>query len=350
MNNDPTLFRELHSFEGSDQSLVINEITGDVGVRKILTYYNEEVYDQLASLDSRHFPRILCHGLFDGNYIVIEEHINGVTLEEHLEKNKPGLKERMRIYNEIADALGELHGLPRPIIHRDIKASNIMITNQGGVVIIDFDAAKIANPAESRDTTLIGTQGYAAPEQYGFASSDERTDIYAFGKLIEKMFPDSPKMQRVAKNATRIDPNSRFRNIKAMKNETVDLKHSFFPPPGFRNKKPVRAIIATLVYGYVIFDCFRIGLMNVPFLIKMALLLLYLLTFLGELDLIFDWIHIMAHLPYVSNHRKDIRVTAKIIWAMLTPVATFVAVFIFSMIIGTILMAMGIDTDPLING
>ncbi|MBO4580613.1 MAG: protein kinase [Clostridiales bacterium] len=351
---DPSFFKELHSYEDSDQSLVINEITGDIGVLKRLSHYSEEVYDELSSLNSSHFPKILCHGRFegfyDGGYIVIEEHINGTTLEDYLEDKKPSLKERMRIYNEIADALNEIHSLPKPVIHRDIKASNIMVTNRGGIVIIDFDAAKIANPAESRDTTLIGTQGYAAPEQYGFAPSDERTDIYAFGKLIEKMFPDSPKMLRIAKNATRIDPEKRFRNIRAMKNESVDLSHSIFPPPGFRNKKPVRAVIATLVYGYVVFDCFRIGLMNMPLLIKMALLLLYLLTFLAELDLVFDWVHIMSHLPYVSHHRKDIRVTAKIIWAMLTPVATFIAVFIFSIFIGMILMAAGVDTDPLING
>ena len=85
---DPSFFKELHSYEDSDQSLVINEITGDIGVLKRLSHYSEEVYDELSSLNSSHFPKILCHGRFegfyDGGYIVIEEHINGTTLEDYL--------------------------------------------------------------------------------------------------------------------------------------------------------------------------------------------------------------------------------------------------------------------------
>ena len=73
-----------------------------------------------------------------------------------------------------------------PIIHRDIKPSNIMITEQNHVVLLDFNAAKLYTNASTNDTVLLGTKGYAAPEQYGFGSSSPQTDIYAIGVLIKE--------------------------------------------------------------------------------------------------------------------------------------------------------------------
>lgn len=71
-----------------------------------------------------------------------------------------------------------LHEQKPIIIHRDIKPSNVMLSADGVIKLIDFDASKDFTPDEKRDTELIGTFNYAAPEQYGFASSDPRTDIY----------------------------------------------------------------------------------------------------------------------------------------------------------------------------
>ena len=306
--------------DGAGHTLVINELTGDVGVLKKLTYYNEEVYDELASLQSKHLPKILCHGRFEnfcgGEYIVIEEHLSGVTLEEYLEKNKPSKKERMKFFREISDALIELHSLPKPVIHRDIKASNILITGQGSAVLIDFDAAKIAKPDESRDTTLIGTQGYAAPEQYGFGASDERTDIYAFGKLIEKMFPDSARMKKIAKRAAAMDPKFRFQTVKAMKYSVVDLKHSILPPPGFRTGNVGKAVFACVGYAYYLSLLIRVNLDNGPLYINIANRIFITAIFLFELDLFCDWVHIASNLPFVLHPKRAVRILAKIGWTL----------------------------------
>lgn len=338
MNCAPTFFKELHSYDGVSHSLVINEITGDVGVLKKLDHYNEEVYDELSGLKSKHLPRILCHGSFEnfcsGNYIVIEEHISGMTLEEYLTTNKPSLNERMRFFREIADALIELHSLPKPVIHRDVKASNILITNQGNAVLTDFDAAKIKNPEEARDTTLIGTEGYAAPEQYGFAPSDERTDIYAFGKLIEKMFPDSAKMQKMAKRATAMDPKYRFNSVRDMRYSNIDLKHSIFPPPGFRSGNVAKAVLACVGYAYFSSWLVRIGIdTQNPLYVKLMLQFCAFLLFVLELDLIFDWLHIMGKLPFVLHPKKSVRILAKILWAIVAiPMALAVTVVVFYII------------------
>ncbi len=342
MNNDPAFFKELHSFDGDEHTLVINEITGDVGVLKRLSYFNEEVYDELASLDSKHIPKILCHGRFEnycnGDYIVIEEHISGVTLEEYLEKNKPSKKERMKFFREISDALIELHGLPKPVIHRDIKASNIMITGQGCAVLVDFDAAKIANPDESQDTTLIGTQGYAAPEQYGFGASDERTDIYAFGKLIEKMFPDSRRMRAIAKRATAMDPKFRFQSVKAMKYSVVDLKHSIFPMPGFRTGNIGKAVFACVVYAYVLYQIVTFGDPDSPSYVNIVNRFILAIIFLCELDLFTDWVHIMSRLPFVLHPKRVVRVFAKILWGIVLAISlVFVLAFLVALVATLIL-------------
>ena len=337
MNCDPSFFKELHSLDGADHTLVINELTGDVGVLKRLTHYDEEVYEELSLLKSKHLPKILCHGRFEnfcnGDYIVIEEHISGVILEEYLENNKPPLKERLKFFREIADALIELHGLPKPVIHRDIKASNILITGQGSAVLIDFDAAKIAKPGEAQDTTLIGTQGYAAPEQYGFGSSDERTDIYAFGKLIEKMFPDSPKMKKMAIRATAMDPKFRFKSVKDMKYSNVDIKHSLFPPPGFRTGNVGKAILACIGYTYFFSSILTFGDPESPLYVNILLKFWLAMTIFFELDLFLDWIHLMNKLPLVIHPRKSVRILAKIMWSLLIAPGTLLITIILAYIV-----------------
>lgn len=71
-----------------------------------------------------------------------------------------------------------------PIVHRDIKPSNIILTEGGRIVLIDLNAARLDDKKSSHDTQLIGTAGFAAPEQYGFAASSPRADLYAAGILM----------------------------------------------------------------------------------------------------------------------------------------------------------------------
>ena len=73
------------------------------------------------------------------------------------------------------------------IIHRDIKPSNIIITAYNRAVLLDFNAAKYYSCQSTEDTVLLGTQGYASPEQYGFGSSSPQTDIYSMGILFREL-------------------------------------------------------------------------------------------------------------------------------------------------------------------
>ena len=70
-----------------------------------------------------------------------------------------------------------------------------------------------------RDTVLIGTPGVAAPEQYGFAQSDVRTDIYSLDLLIKQLFPNDSKMLKISEKATKMDPNYRYSSVINLKSD-----------------------------------------------------------------------------------------------------------------------------------
>lgn len=96
---------------------------------------------------------------------------------------------------ELCEILEKLHSANPPIVHRDIKPSNIIITNYDHVILLDFNAAKYFTDPNTSDTILLGTKGYAAPEQYGFGSSTPQTDIYAVGILLKELVIISLSLQ-----------------------------------------------------------------------------------------------------------------------------------------------------------
>lgn len=117
---------------------------------------------------------------------IIEDYVDGVSLDEEI-KRKKSFEEKTVIEwaKQLCEALIYLHNLrPNPIIYRDMKPANIMIKKDGGVKLIDFGIAREYKRDAKSDTTYIGTRGFAAPEQYGTAQSDARTDIYSLGVTL----------------------------------------------------------------------------------------------------------------------------------------------------------------------
>lgn len=231
---------------GDGKTIVRDVATGRLLYRKVLKVYNPQVFTYLRDHRSRYVPRIESIREEEDALVVIEEYIQGRTLENVLEEAEaetagqtdpvkdgsagPGqdnplpFQERIRILTEICDGLTFLHSAQPPIIHRDLKASNIMLTEDGVVKIIDYDAAKIYVSGEKKDTVLMGTHGVAAPEQYGFAPSDVRTDIYGLGKLVERMLPDNVDADRVVARATHMDPKKRYASAAQMRDQIVRIR------------------------------------------------------------------------------------------------------------------------------
>ena len=222
---EQALYRELQSFEDG-RSLVMDLSSDQIYYKKVLSVYSIPVFSWIKEHTHPNIPRISAFWQQDDKLVVIEEQINGKTLEQLLEEGRLPFEEKKRILLAVCDALSFLHGAQPPIIHRDLKASNIMVTNDGAVKLIDYDAAKIFIKDAKRDTVLIGTQGVAAPEQYGFGASDARTDIYALGKLIERMFPDDAAAAGIVDKATRMEPADRYANVAQVKTKIARLKEN----------------------------------------------------------------------------------------------------------------------------
>ena len=152
--------------------------------------HSAELYKLLQICNNPHIPQIYRMFERDGKLIIIEEHIDGQSLEELLDYQSSIFNEKfaLNILLQLCDCLEPLH--QANIINRDIKPSNIMLTKDNSVKLIDFGIARIFKPDSLADTEFLGTRGYAAPEQFGLfdiGQSDPRTDIHALGVTIKEL-------------------------------------------------------------------------------------------------------------------------------------------------------------------
>ena len=140
----------------------------------------------LAGLDEKHIPQVFDSFSEQNRHYLVMEYINGETLEQKIRSSQGRLSETevIQIALEIVEALEYLHGLKPPIIYRDLKPSNVMVTTSGLVKLIDFGIARYFQPANT--ATMVGTQGYAPPEQYK-GKSEPRSDVYSLGALMHQL-------------------------------------------------------------------------------------------------------------------------------------------------------------------
>lgn len=182
-----------------------------------------DVYRRLQKIKSDNLSEIYSVNEENGMVTVLEEYVDGITVGEVLSSGLYTENGARAVINEICDALSALHSLG--IVHRDIKPENVMVTNDGKVKLIDFDAARVFKFGKSEDTKIIGTVGYAAPEQFGVSQSDGRTDIFALGVLMNVMLTgEHPgknmykgKLSKVIDKAVQLDPKKRYACVEDLK-------------------------------------------------------------------------------------------------------------------------------------
>lgn len=143
-----------------------------------------DAYALLCRIRCENLPEIYDALDMEDGQIVLEEYIDGITVAQVMETGRYRYRGAKTVLCGICTALTVLHS--HGIIHRDVKPENVMISRTGRVVLIDFNASRRESPA-SRDTVIMGTVGYASPEQLGISQSDARADIYAAGVLLNVM-------------------------------------------------------------------------------------------------------------------------------------------------------------------
>lgn len=272
--------------------LAKNRMTGRIVVKKYIEPCEIEIYEKLKNLEGKGIPKV--YDLADGehNGIVIESYICGETLEDKLEIcGRYHEEEAKEIICELLEILKEIHS--QGMIHRDISAKNIIITDEGDVRLIDFGIARKVKEEKSRDTRILGTAGYAAPEQFGFQQSDARTDIYAVGVLLNQLLtgcmPTEQVYQkgmlgRIIKKSTAIDADNRYASAENMlralrwSGNPVDV-NGIQILPGFRTNVKWKRRAACAGYSLMILYTFislrEFAGIPIGFLIELLALLLY---------------------------------------------------------------------------
>ena len=267
--------------------LMRHKSTGQLYVWKELTIFSSDVFHTLEAHPVEGMPRI-AEVIEDGEkLIVIEEYINGVTLEQLTESGAlVDEAKALKYFTELLAILKQLQSFRPPIVHRDIKPANIIITQDDHVRLVDLNAAKFVDKSTNRDTELLGTFGYAAPEQYGFSSSDIRTDIYGAGILLNVMLtgklPSEEKapgpLGRIVDKCTRMEPKDRYQNVdeiysdlnarltqktvkeakvpKAAPVAATGRSRSDYFPPGFRSCTLWKMILAVPLYVFLLWFTF----------------------------------------------------------------------------------------------
>lgn len=269
-----SLYDEISTLNTSDKNnifLVKNQLNNRVYIKKVISTFNSEIYHILMNNPHKNISKIYEVIELDGELIVIEEFINGPSLEEILQEESTLYEGRVIEYiKSIGEGLRFLHELDTPIIHRDIKLSNIMISSDGVLKIIDFDAARLykensENYVCNKDTVLLGTAGFAPPEQYGFAQTDWRSDIYSLGVVINYLLTGNHpseeiyqgQLTNIIKKATNLQQDKRYNSINELldsipgNSPTYSKGKMKLTPPGFRRGKPIYIISSLFMYMLV---------------------------------------------------------------------------------------------------
>jgi hypothetical protein len=245
--------RLLSDKEQSKVYLVTDNTTGRPFIQRLLPGDADmAVYRQLQALAPRNTPKI--HHIIEEvtSNRVIEEYISGTRLDEVIgNKGKVDVEQAAYWVLSLCETLGQLHGANPPIIHRDIKPSNIIITDDGIPKLIDFDISRNYSSGSPTDTTALGTRYYAAPEQFGYAQTDVRTDIYALGRLMATMLTgrqlqpneslsECGPLEAIVRKCCEIDPARRYQSIEELRSALAQIK-------GKRTKMIIGAVAVCLI-------------------------------------------------------------------------------------------------------
>jgi len=157
----------------------------------------------IAQLKHFNMPNVIDFFEENGNAYLVMEYIQGTTLENQLEIAEGPLDEGLVMgwALQLCDVLHYLHTRPQPIIFRDLKPSNVMVTKEGQIKLIDFGIARIFKIEATKDTRTLGSLSYAAIEQYGLGQSDVRTDIYALGATLYTLLTGTAPVDALLRQA-----------------------------------------------------------------------------------------------------------------------------------------------------
>ena len=285
--------------------LVQHQETKKIAIKKVLDVYNLAVYAELYRNPVAGTPRIINYYEETGQLTVIEEYISGTSLQDKIRHADISPNEMLQYMLDLCAILEQLHQHNPAIIHRDVKPSNVIITSYNRAVLLDFNAAKYHTATKDSDTILLGTQGYAAPEQYGFGQSSPQTDIYSMGILLG-IFPYTHAGQ--ASTGDLSGSSSNRSNAQTQNDPGTSANHMQFAPPGFRSKTPWKMAVALLTYIFLAWFCLSMKVNNTfgaALWVERVFALVMMLFIVAS---IFDYLHVRQLMPLCQHEKKSLRI------------------------------------------
>ena len=358
--------------------LVQSALSGNIYVQKILDVYNIRVYEYLYRNPVAGIPRIINY-YEDGNQlIVIEEYISGTSLQEKIDNSDLSVSDIRSYMIMLCNILEALHSMTPPIIHRDIKHKKNKKNKKKKTMLGDFNAAKQFSGQNESDTVLIGTPGYAAPEQYGFGSSSPKTDIYSLGIVLREMLgsitpvpniaPILHRLNMIADRCTQMTPAARYQSVAELKNavsqsyypaqhstsaagnssqyahhnhdntnntanadtakRAIHDSASRFIPPGFRTRTPWKMLLSAVAYLFIIWLCLSLELEN-TYGAKLWLERIFCLgMFIFAIFCGFNYLNVQNILPLCKSKNRFLHYVGIILLDVAVIFALFVIMFI----------------------
>ncbi|MDF2787653.1 MAG: serine/threonine protein kinase [Neobacillus sp.] len=265
--NKSLVVKDIRKRASSNNELLINSLIVEANMLKVLDHGAlPKIYDIIES---------------EGDIYVVMDYIEGESLKEKLKREKTiSAKQVIDWARQLSEVLEYLHTRkPYPIIYRDMKPDNIMLTPEGKIKLIDFGIAREFKTESSTDTTNLGTKSYAAPEQMSGKQTDARTDIYSLGvtlyhlvtgkslneppfelKPIRHWDPTLPEgLEHIISKATQSEPANRYQSCIEL---SYDLENINKLTAGYKNKLRKKlsiflvpvvlclAFMTTTVFGY----------------------------------------------------------------------------------------------------
>src|SRR6202140_1885297 len=205
--------------------------------------------NMLARLQPPSLPRIYEHFLEGNRWYLVMDFIEGETLDERLRRT-PGRKlpppEALDIGIQLCKVLDYLHKLQPSVVFRALKPSNVMLTPEGHLYLIDFGIARIFKPGQAKDTKAYGSIGYSAPEQFDREQTTAQADIYSLGITLHEMlsgnipsltpfhlpllsFPGQPALERLAaliRQMIELDKNKRPASMERVRQELKSIREA----------------------------------------------------------------------------------------------------------------------------
>lgn len=263
------LFNKLYESQISQIFTIKEYATNTIYILKAIDKSKASYWDldAIKKINHPQIARVIDVFSTEKYIYLLKEYIKGVTLDEYIKKEGP-LPEKTcaEIGIQICAIFKALHSIkPSPVIYRDLKPANLILTDDGVIKLIDLDSVRQYKQETSKDTVFIGTEGFAAPEQFGFGQTDNRTDIYTLGttlyflltgkmpvtdklkiKPVKEFRPDiSRALNKIIEKCTMFSPESRYQDILELEADFISLTR--WTLKGFLRKAYSKAIPVVLM-------------------------------------------------------------------------------------------------------